>query len=318
MKTTRLSSSRQPKRHTGGRWRTCFIAAPFGVNLNTIKTLLEERGMKPLVSSELKLIGVSLLEHVTRTISQVDLLIAILDPKQFNANVYYELGYAHALGKRLLVLAPPELKSIPADLTGLLYVRADAENREAIGFALDQVLAAPKPPKQKPSQPVEMSQPIGQLAEQLKDKLKSLGSRVDERDVEKIVLSALRASGISILAGSVKPDIGADIAIWADELRSSVGSPFLIEIKTHLRDRAHIMQVSHQVSTYLEKSNACWALVLYLKGPPIVADLPVFTSHARLSNILLLGVHEFLDRLKTSSSGEIIRDLWNRRVHGSF
>lgn len=310
MKTTGSSLNRQSK------WRTCFIAAPSRVNLKTIKTLLEDRGIRPLVSSALEPISGSLLEHVTGTISRADFLIAILDPKQSNANVYFELGYAQARGKRHIILASPELGSIPSDITGLLCVRANPENREAISFALDQLIAAPKQTKQKSSQPIEVSKPIGQLAEHLENKLKSLGDRAKERDVEEIVLSALQASGISVVASSAKRESGADIAIWADELEPWVGNPFLIEIKKHLGNKAQLNKVLQQVSTYLQKSNSRWALVLYLKASPLVVDSLAFTQHAHVSHIIFLGIHELLNRLKTTGFGEVVRNLRNRQVHG--
>lgn len=303
-------NSNRSKRHTGGRWRTCFITAPSHVNLNTIKKLLEERGLKPFVSSELPPTHTSLLEHVTRAIATADFLIAVLDTEQSNANVYYELGYAHALRKRALILVPPELKHLPTDIMEMLHLRADTENREAISFALDQILAAPEPPtRHKSGQFVDKSRPIGHLADELLHKLESLGDGVTERDIEQIVVSVLRASGISVVAHSGQPDICPDVAIWVDELDPWGGNPLLIEMKRHLKSPAAVI---HHLSTYLQKSNSRLALVLYVKGPPSVPDVPL----ASPSSVLFLTVRELLDRLRTISFGEVVHELRNRQIHG--
>lgn len=296
------------------RFRTCFIAAPPGVDLTILSTVLKQRGISLLVSSELAPTSASHLGHVTRAISKADLLIAILDPERPNDNVYYELGYARALGKRILILASPQMTSLPSDIAGMLYVHAGADNREVISFALDLALAAPEPAEHEPGKPVDVSSPIGHLADELIDKLESLGDQATGRDVEQIVASALRASGIFVLARSEQRDIGVDFAIWADELDPWVGNPFLLQVKKHLKSQAQVSAVLNQVSTYLQKSNSRWALVLYVKGPRDLESPPVARS-----SVLFLQVRELLDKLRTSSFGEVVRELRNRRVHrGGF
>jgi nucleoside 2-deoxyribosyltransferase len=69
--------------------------------------------------------GRTITEHAADIISESDLLIAILDSKQSNSNIYFELGYAFGLGKRILVVVPPEL-ALPTDLTDMFYIRASA------------------------------------------------------------------------------------------------------------------------------------------------------------------------------------------------
>lgn len=327
-KASGLNSNRQSNPRAGRRWRTCFIAAPSYVNLHTIKALLEKRGIKPFVASEQPPNSASLLEHVTNTISKADLLIAILDPDQSNANVYYELGYAHALKKQILILIPPELKSIPADIMGMLYLRANVENSDAINFALDQALAVSKPAKHKYSRLVLKSQPIGRLADKLIEKLESLGDQANERDIEQIVVSAIEASGISVVVSSKQHEIGADLAIWADELDPWVGNPFLIEIKRQITSPEHMRELLNRISIYLQESNSRSALVLYVKGltyaqydlygprPYLKGHEYDFDSKNRaLSSVLFMEVRQLLEKLRDNSFGEIIRDLRNRGVH---
>jgi nucleoside 2-deoxyribosyltransferase len=313
MKTSGSSSDRQSKQRGKRRWHTAFIAAPSQINLDTIKKLLREKGISTIVPSELSLTSALLLDHVTGAILKADLVIAILDPERSNANVGFELGYAYAMGKLVLVLVPPELKSLPIDLAGMLHIRADAENHEAIDFALDQLLRVVRPAKRKATHFLSKSLPIGQLADELIAKIESLGERATEKDITNIIVSALHASHVAVVEFARSRDIiSADISIWDDELDPWVGNPFLIEIKVRFTSQAQVIASLNEVSTYLEKSNAYWALVLYVKGPPSAPDLPEVSA----STVFFLEVREFLERLRTNSFGEIIRDLRNRRVHG--
>lgn len=306
-----LNIRKTPKRRHS-RLQTCFIASSSDANLNVIKALLEKRGIRPFVASEQMPTSASLLEQVNNAISKADLIIAILDPEQSNANTYYELGYAHALGKKILILAPPELKNIPTDIAGLLYLRTNVENSDAINFALDQALAVPESTKHKHSWPILKSQPIGQLADALIEKLALLSDQVTERDIQQIVMSALEASGISVAISSSPHEIGADLAIWDDELDPWIGNPFLIEIKNRLTNPTHVTELLNQISIYLQKSNSRSALVIYYNGlPPQVFDSqPTVSSH-----IFFLDVRQLLEGLRDHSFSDIIRNLRNRRAH---
>jgi len=164
-------------RRTGDRatrWQTCFISAPVGVNLGTLKALLRERGIEPLVLSELPPVGTSILDQVANVSARADFVVAVLRAGDTNANVYYEIGYAQALGKRVLVLAPPGL-ALDSDIVSMPFVQADADNRRVIDFALDQVLAAPQPGKSRLNGTVDTGRPIGSLSHELIGELDSLG-----------------------------------------------------------------------------------------------------------------------------------------------
>src|ERR1035437_4580633 len=76
------------------------------------------------------------------------LFIAILTPESPSPNVLFEIGCAYGLQKQLLIMAPRGV-SLPTDIQELQYIRADAQNREALSFALDQALAPKKSSSQR-------------------------------------------------------------------------------------------------------------------------------------------------------------------------
>ncbi len=57
----------------------------------------------------------------------------IVDISRQNPNVFYELGYAHALRKpTILLLSSDETSSIPSDLQGNLYIIYDKANLSSL------------------------------------------------------------------------------------------------------------------------------------------------------------------------------------------
>lgn len=95
----------------------CFVLMPFDASFNDIY----EFGIKGACSDadlycervdEQVFLG-SMLERIYSQISKADLLVADMTGK--NANVFYEVGYAHALGKNVVLLTSVA-SDIPFDL----------------------------------------------------------------------------------------------------------------------------------------------------------------------------------------------------------
>jgi hypothetical protein len=83
----------------------------------------------------------SILEDIARGISQTTMVIAEVTPK--NQNVYYEVGYAHALGKPTILLAKKGTE-LPFDLKihRCLFYENNREGREAARRQLQRYIGA--------------------------------------------------------------------------------------------------------------------------------------------------------------------------------
>jgi len=68
----------------------------------------------------------SVSESIYRSVEKADLIIA--DITDAHPNVMYELGFAHALRKRVLPLVQKGAGQIPSDLSGYLYFTYDPED----------------------------------------------------------------------------------------------------------------------------------------------------------------------------------------------
>lgn len=117
-----LSNSKEnhDKRERGtvhGSEALCFVLMPFDVAFDDIyefgiKGACSDAGVYCERVDEQVFLG-SMLERIFSQISRADLLIADMTGK--NPNVFYEVGYAHALGKKVVLLTSVS-QDIPFDL----------------------------------------------------------------------------------------------------------------------------------------------------------------------------------------------------------
>lgn len=113
-----------PGHEDGGSGRqfldTCFVMMPFGQWMDTYYReiyvpAIREAGLEPVRADELFSTG-SVIEQIWEQISRAKVLLADLTGK--NANVFYELGLAHAANKPV-VFTTGQLEDVPFDLRHL-------------------------------------------------------------------------------------------------------------------------------------------------------------------------------------------------------
>jgi hypothetical protein len=289
---------------------TCFVSAPATADLTAIHRILATKGVTPLVVARLAPVGSALADLVAAAVAKADFVLAILDAEQSNANVYYEAGYAAALGKRVLLIAPPEVDSLPAALEDTIRLRTTADNRGALEFALDQLMAAPPARRARPGPPPVAELPVGPLADRLLQQLEEAGDSISPQHLESVVHTALRASGIAAIARSDESKLGIDFAVWSDSLNPWLGAPLLVEVKKRIGSRAEASRLLDEMAAYVQQANVQWALLLYLKATGFPSDLDRDPQRP----VLVLSVRDLLNGLRERSFGEIVRELWDRRA----
>ncbi len=293
--------------------KTCFISAPAGTPLGVLRTSLQARGLRVLVPHDLAA-GTDWAAEIQKQLSQADLVIGVLTSVRQSPWVLFELGQASALGRRIVLITPENADPIPFALHQLLVLRIDLDNQEAIGFALDQLLAAPDRPK---SAPTPLTKPqFGELGSRADDLLMSLDRSLaacDWQTIEQVAADALRSSGTDVVVTSPNHDNGASFAVWSDVLEPFVGNPLLIEVKAIIRGRTEATRAVRQLTSYLGASGSRWAILLYGDGP----DPEDQAWSETPPNVLVLSLRSLLEALRSQAFPEVIRDLRNRRVHGS-
>jgi len=291
--------------------RTCFISAPAGARLGTLRAALGARGIRVIVPEELT--ADSDWRGQTRSqLAHADLVIGVLTPERRSQWVLFELGQAWAFGRRIVLIAPAKSEPAPSPLQGVLVLRVDPENRQALDFALDQLLAAPPPadPSGQVKRPDRSG--LGNKADELLAELHGALVSGDPAAVERITGAALRASGTDLVVEGPAPDRGADFAVWSDVLEPLVGNPLLIEVKSRVREPQEVRVALKQLATAAAAGSARWALLLYGEGP--TGGDSAWTNVP--PNVLVLSLASLFEALRTRPFPDVIRDLRNERVHG--
>lgn len=295
---------------------TCFVSAPAGVNLARIKKVLLEKGLEFIHPSEILSYGQSISEKINKLISQSDIFIAVFEDKFESGNTLFELGIAVARKKQIIILTSPSFP-LPSDLTGFLTLKISQDNFDALDFAIDQLLTATSKKKRKKETRSfkgfrEVGKPGGNKISELKHRLDNLDPGIAGDELENFVSDLLKESGISVIQQSKMPDVGADIAIWSDDLGAILGNPILIEIKRSIRDRSQALQVTNQLLSYLQKTNSRFAIVLYLEGLPSSS----IQEFSKQFNVLFFQLGDFVEQLDKKSFADTIRIRRNVIAHG--
>jgi hypothetical protein len=238
----------------------------------------------------------------------VDLVIGVLTRERRSQWVLFELGQAWAKGKRVLLFAPPNSAHLPSTLRRFLTVRANLSNREAIEFALDQVLAAPEATPTSIARHKE-TRPLGTTAESYLQGSFELMTTLRPAQLEDLVATALRETGVDVVAKAQDRAYGADLALWSDAWQQSVGNPLLVEIKTRLPSQGAAADAAQNLAKHVAASGSRWGLLLFGEGPAQLKSLP--------PTVLALPIETLFRRLQNETFDDIVRDLRNRRVHGA-
>jgi hypothetical protein len=141
--------------------KSCFISAPSTIDLRVFHQVLAEHGYEALVPHQLEVAGRDWSEILKDHFRRAELVVGVL-PAGAAENVCYEVGLAHGLGKRVLLVVAPERRDLPFDLLSLVLVRSSPENSDALNFAIEQLANAPPPSTRVSSSASPRSSPLGQ------------------------------------------------------------------------------------------------------------------------------------------------------------
>jgi hypothetical protein len=134
---------------TGAR---AFVLAlmPFGERFNDLYTL----GIRAAVESagaecervDEQIFAEPIMQRVYEQIARADIVVA--EVSEPNRNVFYEIGYAHALGKTTILLKR-EAADIPFDLKDyphVIYGQSVSDLKTQLGARVERLLQNPRPP----------------------------------------------------------------------------------------------------------------------------------------------------------------------------
>ena len=289
----------------------CYISAPIGANVEHIRSSLIERNVQILTPSVLSK-AYDVHQSTRELIANSDFVIGVLRRGRHSQAVLFELGMAVAMERKVVVFDSPRGGYIPSNLQSHLVLRVGLRNREAIDFALDQILSAPVSKKTtsiearitQRSSPVQISG----LAREVETALE-VG---DARKFEEVISAGIRNSGVEVAVEPILENRGMDLAVWADEFQVLLGNPFLIQVKFRLEGDKQIRIALKQCASATERSGGRWSLLIYGTGPRI------FRKHwlSLAPNVLVISASDLFERMRRQSFVEVVVGLRNLRVHG--
>jgi hypothetical protein len=129
---------------------TCFVVMPFSLDYSDrlwndiLRPAIEDAGFVAVRGDEIQRAG-QVLEDITVSLHDAEIVIG--DITGSNPNVLYEIGYAHALQKRTILLHYAEKDSnwtrkLPFDISGMRILPFDVSNPEAAKKALSLAIRA--------------------------------------------------------------------------------------------------------------------------------------------------------------------------------
>lgn len=124
--------------------RVCFVIMPFSAELHYfylfLKRHIEEKHGVKCIRGDADVLTVPLLDKIRGYIDIADVLIA--DCSGRNPNVFYELGMAHTLGKKVILITRDPIGEAPADIRHYEFIRYEfAKDKEFLDL-IDRALRA--------------------------------------------------------------------------------------------------------------------------------------------------------------------------------
>ena len=298
-----------------------FVSAPAGTDLSELLKTLDENNIRILDPNGFAPGAIKMTDKIIDGLNHADLMVAVLGTANSSGNVLFELGCASALGKKSLVIVPEDYE-IPSDIRSLVHIRTTPNNREAINFALEQILNAPESVDNQQTDLTDLSEkskPLGTVANNLLKQFYALSNNPIEREIIALVTEILRASGLSFKSDQRYPstenirteNIRPDLVVWIDELEPYFGNPILIEVKKQIISSKDAKATIQKVLNYLSVSHLKLVIVLATEISP--SALEIIASEP---DLYFFELPQILARLQNESFSQIIVKERNARVHG--
>src|SRR5207244_3982381 len=123
--------------------------------------------------------------------------------------------------------------------------------------------------------------------------------------LEEIIAQAIRDSGVTAVSQGTAEDRYVDLAVWSDDLSPWVGNPLPIEVRLTVKGKADVNAAVGHLTQALAGVHMPWGLLLYLR-----AEIDVVKA-VTVPNILCVPAEQFLESLRETSFGDLIRRLRN-------
>lgn len=191
---------------------------------------------------------------------------------------------------------------------GVPYVRFDPDNPAGLEFGISQILAVPHHGTKPPSTLPKRTHPLGDRADEFLARLRGREETIPEAEFKEIIAQAIRESGVtSVSTGDGEPRY-LDFAVWSDDLSPWVGNPLAIELRRTVRGASDVNAAVGRLTQAMTRGSMSWGLLIYLRSPIDVE------AAITAPNIVSISAERFLDALRGTGFGELVRSLRSQRI----
>lgn len=121
----------------------CFVIMPFKPELNYfylyVKKHIEEAHNIECFRGDNDILTIPLLDKIKNYIETSDVVLA--DCTDRNPNVFYELGIAHTLNKKVILISMDDIKEAPTDIRHYEFIKYTLDKHEEFLAKLDNALS---------------------------------------------------------------------------------------------------------------------------------------------------------------------------------
>ena len=294
-------------------FKTCFISAPFNVDIAPLRNLLQERVLQVHDALSAPSGTGTISSSIAAVIRDSDFICAVLTPESRD-NISFEIGFAAGCRKPIFLVVDENVE-IPVLLQDIFYLRASPSQVDTIEFNLDNFLEHAGKTTRRAHRTIReplISQPDPRL-----DKMESLWEfSPSERaqKLESLIADLFRESGAVVSHETRLGDVGVDMAVWLNDIESSLGNPVLVEIKVGKISEGQLKVAEAKLREYLNRTNARVGVVIYLDQ-----DGRRFSSSPnRFPLIIRLDARDAAGLLSENGFSRVLISERNKVAHGAI
>jgi hypothetical protein len=293
--------------------KNCFISAPVQADTSNLRHALESRGIRwrDAVTAES---SDSILRTISDAITKADFVCVVLPSGGTSPNLYFEMGLATGLKKPLLIFAGDEA-GIPILSPSVTCSKAGIENTKTVNFYLDAFLkhggAGGNTTGRRNIGPAKAKKTDVRWAHDDLKASRSLPPAGRGDALEKIVARLFEQTGAVVSRRHSKTE-GADMAVWIDELESTIGNPLIVEVKAGSLRRDRLLALEKQLQSFFPKVHARAALVIYDE----IGNIRITPPHVSWPLIFWFSIQQLIRFVQEGRLAEEVRSERNRLVHG--
>lgn len=296
--------------------KTCFISAPVGIDTRPLREALSARGVEPWDASDM-LAGSNSYLTVEDAIADADFICAVIPNSPVNANVLLELGMAIGMGlPRLLFVAPKA--ELPSDLRRQSYARASLQDAEALRFHLGTFLknAGKSGGYRGVGHREGRSRPSPAIMASAHDRLAAWQAQLTpphERELVQFLAELFEVSGYITSAAPTsigRNSMHADLAVWVDELQTTIGNPLVIEVAGHQRTPSAKFR---QLQLLLEEFQSPLGLLVYWRIP----EAQLMHDDWDQPLVVVMDIHEVVESIGRGDFASILLSRRNAAAHSA-